>query len=123
MSALWLCEASITELCTFKGFEPNANARRTGRDMWLSLPAGEAFPLYTTVTTVTATDLLYAFIGARSIYASDRDLNTNHYLDVIFRDDGTALIALKYKQILGSWHLCIVKQPDVRNFIRAGARS
>lgn len=113
---IYLPDAQLKELCTIESFDDKPT-RRHGPRLWLSLPHGESFPLY---CTVRASEQLSQFIRENSIYGDEPDLDRSHYLEVVFRDDGTALVVLKYQQILGSRWLCTVPQDTVRAFVTAG---
>lgn len=113
---LWLMDSTLPQLFEFVRCESGPSRGRGGAEMWLSLPHHEGFPLY---VTVRATPLLADFIKGHSIYGEERDLDRSHYLEVTFRDDGTALISMQFQQILGSWWLCVVPQSQVTEWVRA----
>jgi hypothetical protein len=118
MTMVYLPNATLPALVELERFEPKAGGQcRRGPELWLRLPGGQEFPMY---TTVSATPLLEEFIRANSIYGGDAHLDRNHYLEVIFREDGTALVAMKYQQILGGRWLTVVPQAQVREFMHQG---
>ncbi len=84
--------------------------------MWLRLPDGQNFPLY---TTVRAMPRLAEFIAGNSIFGDERNLDRSHYLEIVSRDDGTALVLMQYQQIIGSRWLCIVPKSQVSEWVRA----
>jgi hypothetical protein len=117
MSKLYLPDATLPQLVEFVRFESGPSSHRLGGpEMWLSLPHDQGFPLY---PTIRATPMLADFIKGNSIYGDERDLSRSHYIEVCFRDDGTALVLMKYQQILGSRWLCIVPQSQVIEWVRS----
>lgn len=115
MTNLYLPDATLPQLFEFVRCESGPVRTRGGAELWLSLPHDHGFPLY---ITVRATPQLADFIAGNSIYGGERDLDRSHYLEVVFRDDGTALVLMQYQQILGSRWLCIVPQSQVTDWIR-----
>ena len=115
MTQLYMAGATLPQLLEFVRYEAEPVRSRRGNELWLSLPHDYGFPLY---TTVRATAELKDFVARNSIYGDEHDLDKSHYLEAVFRDDETALVVLKYQQILGSRWLCIVPQAQIFDFVR-----
>lgn len=116
MSKMYMPGATLPELFDFVRCEAGPGRSRHGAELWLSLPHGEDFPLY---ITVRATPRLAEFIAAHSIYGGQPNLDRDHFLQVVFRDDDTALVVIRYQQILGSGWLCIVPKAAVTEWARS----
>lgn len=82
-------------------------ARRNGR-FWVHLPTGSGFCPY---PYVIPTEAVLPVLD-QMVYGRHGD----YYFDIIWRHSDTALVSLKYQQILGQRFVCLVPRQAVLDF-------
>lgn len=84
--------------------------KRGNNKWWVSLPTGRGFCMFQYVNHTAK--LLPVFD------AMPKGVNGGYYIDIIFRENGTALVSLKYQLILGQRFVCIVPKSAVFDFFK-----
>lgn len=101
---------SLDELFLDLKFYSTLRAAQQGRGKgwWVSLPVGYGFATYQYVTP----SVKLRPVIDQMIYGDEGD----YYVEITFRNDGLALVCLKYERILGYRLVCLVKQEEVLDF-------
>jgi hypothetical protein len=70
------------------------------------------------ITVATLTPATVAAIREHSIYGHEPWLDSNHYVELVQRDDGRVGVWMKFQHIIGSWLLAELPRSAVKSYVK-----